>query len=97
MKKVIIPNSALCVMLVMMLVLGEVSLSMAVTCNALELSPCLPAITTGSAPSETCCVKLKEQESCLCGFAKDPNLRKYLLSPNAKKVATSCGIPIPTC
>ncbi|XP_043694641.1 non-specific lipid-transfer protein 2-like [Telopea speciosissima] len=100
MKKVC--NSAkMCVvmlLMMMMLLLGEASLSMtAVSCNAIELSPCLQAMTSNSPPSETCCNKLKEQKPCLCQYVKDPNLHKYINSPNAKKVGRTCGVPIPSC
>ncbi|CAH2049952.1 unnamed protein product [Thlaspi arvense] len=69
----------------------------AVTCNPLELSPCIGAITSSQPPSRTCCDKVREQRPCLCGYLKDPNLRQYVNSPNARRVATTCGVPIPTC
>ncbi|KAK3426316.1 hypothetical protein EUGRSUZ_F02789 [Eucalyptus grandis] len=69
----------------------------AVTCSATELSPCLPAITSSAAPSALCCSKLREQRPCLCGYIKDPNLKQYFTSPNAKRVASTCGVASPTC
>ena len=69
----------------------------AVTCSPTELSSCLQAITTSSPPSATCCSKLKEQRPCLCGYLKDPNLSQYFNSPNARKVATTCGVSTPNC
>ncbi|KAF8378670.1 hypothetical protein HHK36_030019 [Tetracentron sinense] len=86
---------ALCVILV--LLLSEARVSLAVTCNALELSSCLSAITSGGAPSGTCCNKLREQRPCLCQYLKDPNLKQYVSSPNARKVASTCGVAIPNC
>ncbi|KAF8026841.1 hypothetical protein BT93_F3357 [Corymbia citriodora subsp. variegata] len=69
----------------------------AVTCSATELSPCLSAITSSSAPSALCCSKLREQRPCLCGYIKNPSLQQYVTSPNAKRVARSCGVAYPTC
>ncbi|KAI8031936.1 hypothetical protein LOK49_LG01G03492 [Camellia lanceoleosa] len=69
----------------------------AVTCNPTELSPCIDAYTSSKPPSTTCCVKLREQKPCLCGYKKDPNLSQYVNSPNTKRIANACGVPIPTC
>ncbi|KAL2527910.1 non-specific lipid-transfer protein 2-like [Forsythia ovata] len=79
----------------MVVLLGELHVSEAVTCNASELNPCLPAITSGNAPSAVCCSKLQEQKPCLCGYLKDPTLKQYVNSPNAQKVVNSCGVPTP--
>ncbi|KAM7484592.1 hypothetical protein LguiA_000601 [Lonicera macranthoides] len=88
---------ALCVM-VLVLIGGGAQVSDALTCNALQLSPCANAITSSStAPSSACCAKLKEQRPCLCNYIKDPNLQKFINTPNARKVATTCGTPFPTC
>ncbi|XP_062152440.1 non-specific lipid-transfer protein 2-like [Alnus glutinosa] len=69
----------------------------AVTCNPTELSPCISAITSSAPPSSACCGKLKEQKPCLCGYIKNPNLKQYVNSPGAKKVARACGVTIPSC
>ncbi|KAK4284171.1 hypothetical protein QN277_001039 [Acacia crassicarpa] len=69
----------------------------AVTCSPIALSPCMAAILSSSPPSNECCDKLKEQKPCLCGYIKNPSLRQYVNSPAAKKVASSCGVPFPTC
>ncbi|XP_010528501.1 PREDICTED: probable non-specific lipid-transfer protein AKCS9 [Tarenaya hassleriana] len=66
-------------------------------CVVTELAPCLPAITTGGNPSAECCGKLKEQESCLCGYVKNPAFAQYVSSPNARKVLSACGVPYPSC
>ncbi|ESQ36128.1 hypothetical protein EUTSA_v10009190mg [Eutrema salsugineum] len=66
-----------------------------VICYAKELSPCEPAAQTGSKPTTECCKKLKEQESCLCGYAK--TYRKYISYEGARKILEACAIPIPTC
>ncbi|PIN23712.1 hypothetical protein CDL12_03558 [Handroanthus impetiginosus] len=55
---------AICVAL--MLLLSEVKVTKAATCNPLQLSPCAAAITSSSNPSGACCAKLKEQRPCLC-------------------------------
>ncbi|WOH15516.1 hypothetical protein DCAR_0935057 [Daucus carota subsp. sativus] len=69
----------------------------AVTCNAVELSPCANAITSATTtPTPMCCSKLKEQTPCLCNYMKNPFLQKFINSPNARKVADTCGTPFPT-
>ncbi|XP_010534224.1 PREDICTED: non-specific lipid-transfer protein 2-like [Tarenaya hassleriana] len=70
----------------------------AVTCSPLELSPCAAAITSAKTPpSGQCCQKLREQKPCLCGYLKNPTLRSFVSSPNAKKVSTKCNLPFPNC
>ncbi|CAN4121783.1 unnamed protein product [Withania somnifera] len=69
----------------------------AMSCNPLQLSPCANAITSSTTPSAICCSKLKEQRPCLCKYMRDPRLQKMISSPNAKKVATTCGSPFPRC
>ncbi|KAI3515689.1 hypothetical protein L1887_14592 [Cichorium endivia] len=69
----------------------------AATCSVTQLSPCLPAFTSSSPPSAQCCTKLKEQSPCLCGYIKNPSLKAYITSPNARKVASTCAVPIPKC
>ena len=66
-------------------------------CKLEELIPCLPAISDGTPPSDPCCVKLKEQQPCLCEYLRDPDLSQYVSSPNAKKVASDCGVSDPQC
>ncbi|EXC20523.1 hypothetical protein L484_027077 [Morus notabilis] len=77
--------------------LSKAPVAEAATCSAVALSPCLSAITGGTAPSSVCCSRLREQRPCLCGYLKDPNLRQYVNSPNAKKVASVCGVSYPKC
>ncbi|KAH6802085.1 Bifunctional inhibitor/lipid-transfer protein/seed storage 2S albumin superfamily protein [Perilla frutescens var. frutescens] len=86
---------ALCVLIVVLL--GEVETTKAVTCNPLQLSPCASAITSSGNPTAACCNKIKEQRPCLCQYMKNPNLQKFINSPGAKKVASSCGAPFPKC
>ncbi|CAI9259884.1 unnamed protein product [Lactuca saligna] len=69
----------------------------AVTCMVTELAPCADAFSSSSPPSQQCCTKLKEQRPCLCQYMKNPSLKSYVVSPNAQKVATSCGLPTPKC
>ncbi|WOH16241.1 hypothetical protein DCAR_0935791 [Daucus carota subsp. sativus] len=67
-------------------------------CNALALSSCLPAVQNPSqAPSATCCNNLRSQQSCLCGYLKNPFLRGYVNSPGSKRVASACDVPTPNC
>ncbi|KAJ9173041.1 hypothetical protein P3X46_016217 [Hevea brasiliensis] len=97
MKKV--SGSALWVVVLVMalMLVTEVRLSNAVTCNVAQLSSCLPAISSSTAPSSACCSKLREQKPCLCGYLKNPNLKQYVNSPGAKKVANACGVTLPSC
>ncbi|KAJ1443219.1 Non-specific lipid-transfer protein type 2 [Sesbania bispinosa] len=96
--KVSASSMAVCaVMLVALLLVDVVPMAEAVTCSPVELSPCLGAISSSSPPSSTCCQKLRDQKSCLCGYLKNPTLRQYINSPGARRVASSCGVPFPTC
>ncbi|CDP02751.1 unnamed protein product [Coffea canephora] len=85
------------VLLLVAVIVGEVEVSRAVTCSPTELSPCVGAIISNQPPSPACCSKLREQRPCLCGYLRDPNLRQYVNSPNARRVASSCGVPTPRC
>ncbi|KAK4367961.1 hypothetical protein RND71_011753 [Anisodus tanguticus] len=89
--------SFLAVMLLVVLVCNQLGASQAATCNASQLSPCLGAIQGGTAPSQACCSNLRAQQPCFCNFMRDPNLRQYVNSPNARKVAGQCGVSIPSC
>ncbi|KAG2664589.1 hypothetical protein I3760_16G088800 [Carya illinoinensis] len=86
---------AVCTLLVLLLAKTEVT--MAVTCNPTQLSPCVSAMTSSNPPSSLCCSKIKEQKPCLCQYLKNPNLKKFVDSPNARKVANTCGTPFPKC
>ncbi|KAE9467085.1 hypothetical protein C3L33_01004, partial [Rhododendron williamsianum] len=80
---------------VLVLFLGyEAQVTMAVACNPSALSSCAGAITSSTPPSKLCCSKLQEQKTCLCQYTKNPKLKKFLASPNAKKVATTCGVAV---
>ncbi|KDP32978.1 hypothetical protein JCGZ_13009 [Jatropha curcas] len=85
------------VLAVMVVMAAEVRFSNAVNCSPAQLSPCLPAIKSSSPPSNDCCVKLREQRPCFCGYVKNPSLRQYVSSPRAREVVKSCGVPFPTC
>ncbi|KAH7845879.1 hypothetical protein Vadar_006959 [Vaccinium darrowii] len=84
-------------LLVVVVVLAEVEETKAVTCTATELSACVGAFTSSQPPSASCCDKLREQKPCLCGYIKNPSLGQFVNSPNAKRVASTCGVPYPTC
>ncbi|XVF31573.1 hypothetical protein REPUB_Repub17cG0002300 [Reevesia pubescens] len=89
---------ALCaVALVMLQFSGETRMAVAVTCDPSQLSSCLASLTSSTPPSPTCCSKLKEQQPCLCGYLKNPALKQYVNSPNAKRVANTCGVATPKC
>ncbi|XP_057735381.1 non-specific lipid-transfer protein 2-like [Arachis stenosperma] len=94
-RKMKASHIALCTMMV--LLLAEVQVSMAVTCSPVQLSPCVSAITTSNPPSSLCCSKIREQKPCLCQYVRNPNLKKFVDSPNARRVASTCGTPFPRC
>ncbi|KAL0461993.1 UNVERIFIED_CONTAM: Non-specific lipid-transfer protein 2 [Sesamum latifolium] len=86
------------VAIVVVLAVAEVhEAAAAAPCNPVELSPCLGAISGSQPPSEECCSKLKEQEPCFCDYIKNPIFKPYIDSPNAKKVAATCGVAFPKC
>ncbi|VVA99513.1 unnamed protein product [Arabis nemorensis] len=68
-----------------------------VACVPAELKICVPAAQAGTKPSSECCAKLKEQQSCLCGYIKDPSFSQYVTSGGAKKVLADFGVPVPKC
>ncbi|MCL7033179.1 hypothetical protein MKW94_029769 [Papaver nudicaule] len=80
-----------------MMLMSNMSVSMAANCQATELSPCLSAITSSAPPTPLCCTKLKQQEPCLCQYVKNPSLGQYVNSPNARKMAQTCHVAIPKC
>uniref|UniRef100_A0A0D9WJE3 Bifunctional inhibitor/plant lipid transfer protein/seed storage helical domain-containing protein n=1 Tax=Leersia perrieri TaxID=77586 RepID=A0A0D9WJE3_9ORYZ len=69
----------------------------ATTCDALQLTPCAGAIIGNAAPTASCCSRMKEQQPCLCQYARDPSLKRYVDSPNGKKVLAACRVPVPSC
>ncbi|WCJ21924.1 Bifunctional inhibitor/lipid-transfer protein/seed storage 2S albumin superfamily protein [Euphorbia peplus] len=89
--------SYLAMCIVFMVILAEVEVTMAVTCSPTELSSCVSAITSSSPPSKLCCTKIKEQKPCLCQYFRNPNLKKFIDTPNARKVAATCKTAFPKC
>ncbi|XP_021757350.1 non-specific lipid-transfer protein 2-like [Chenopodium quinoa] len=89
-------NMAICAVLVLVLA-NTVEVANAVSCSPAQLSPCVNAITSASPPTAVCCSKIKEQKPCLCQYMKNPYLKKFVNTPNAWKVARSCGTPFPKC
>ncbi|KAK4837920.1 hypothetical protein QYF36_009550 [Acer negundo] len=85
------------VVVIVVVLSSEVPVAKAVTCNPTELSSCAAAITSSAPPSSTCCSKVREQRPCLCGYLKDPNLKQYVNSPNARKIVSTCGVSYPQC
>ncbi|CAI0547813.1 unnamed protein product [Linum tenue] len=76
---------------------GGGGVAAAVTCSPLQLSSCVSAIRSSTPPSKLCCTKIKEQRPCLCQYMKNPALKPYVNTPNARKVASTCGTPFPKC
>ncbi|MFS8023636.1 putative bifunctional inhibitor/plant lipid transfer protein/seed storage helical [Helianthus anomalus] len=92
-----ITYTSLCAAAILVMILAGSQAAMAVTCQVTELAPCASAISSSSPPSQQCCTKLKEQRPCLCQYMKNPSLKAYVSSPNAKKVSKTCGVPVPKC
>ncbi|KAL8143905.1 hypothetical protein V2J09_016937 [Rumex salicifolius] len=63
----------------------------AVTCSPVQLGPCASAITSSRPPSALCCQRVRQQMSCMCGYMKNPTLRKFADNPNARNVANKDG------
>ncbi|XP_058186594.1 non-specific lipid-transfer protein 2-like [Rhododendron vialii] len=89
--------SLLCALVVVLVVLEEARVTEAVTCNPMELSSCQGSFTSSAPPAAGCCVKLREQQPCFCGYKKNPSLGQYVNSPNARRVASACGVSYPNC
>ncbi|KAI4319212.1 hypothetical protein MLD38_032839 [Melastoma candidum] len=83
--------------LLLLLLTTQAPVSEAVTCAPTELSSCASAIVSSTPPSKLCCTKIREQKPCLCQYLKNPTLKRFVSSPNAKKVASTCGTPFPSC
>ncbi|XP_018490929.1 non-specific lipid-transfer protein 2 [Raphanus sativus] len=82
---------------VLLVTVEKLPVAEGVTCSVTELSPCLAAFMSSSSPSASCCAKLREQKPCLCGYMRNPSLRQYVSSPNAKKVSNDCKVASPNC
>lgn len=68
------------------------------TCTPTQLTPCAPAIIGNAAPTAACCARLKAHPaSCFCQYKKNPNMQRYVNSPNGKKVFAACKVPLPSC
>ncbi|KAH7658428.1 Bifunctional inhibitor/lipid-transfer protein/seed storage 2S albumin protein [Dioscorea alata] len=81
-----------------LLLLLQSSTVMSVDCNVLELISCTGPISTGeTTPDSVCCSKLKEHEPCFCQYKNNPFYSSYVNSPNATKVAETCGVSFPSC
>ncbi|OMP04713.1 hypothetical protein COLO4_09369 [Corchorus olitorius] len=97
MKRVSFVALCMVALAVVVVFLGETHTAEAATCSLTELTPCAPAYVSGSPPSTQCCTKLKEQEPCFCEYLKDPSLKQYINNPNAKRIASTCGVTYPNC
>ncbi|KAE8648021.1 hypothetical protein Csa_005848 [Cucumis sativus] len=66
-----------------------------VECDPSQLSSCTAAFF-GMTPSQTCCNKLREAQPCYCEYINDPDLRSFVNSSAARRIAKSCNISLPT-
>lgn len=81
----------------LLLLSGGGGANAATTCDATQLTPCAGAIIGNSPPTAACCSRMREQEPCMCTYARDPNLQRYVNSPNGKKALAACKVPVPSC
>ncbi|KAJ0989192.1 hypothetical protein J5N97_007548 [Dioscorea zingiberensis] len=79
---------------VLLLLLQSSTVEPAMTCNVIELSPCLGPIMSGVA-TPACCAKLNKQKPCFCQYMHEPAYSPYINSGNARKVAAYCGVAYP--
>ncbi|KQK09265.1 non-specific lipid-transfer protein 2 [Brachypodium distachyon] len=95
------PSCALLILAVMLAASGSSCRASraapAAKCDPRALRPCAPVILLGTAPSTACCVKLRELKPCLCKYAKNRDLGKYINSRDSRKVAAACGLRVPIC
>ncbi|KAF3444300.1 hypothetical protein FNV43_RR13990 [Rhamnella rubrinervis] len=80
--------------------LSNARMAEAVTCTITELSPCKAYLTSSETPSwsSQCCIKLREQQPCFCGYLKKYAAYKpYLSDPKVKNAESSCEVTIPNC
>ncbi|XP_021763617.1 non-specific lipid-transfer protein 2-like [Chenopodium quinoa] len=84
---------ALVAVIVMAVLLAEAPTTKA-ACSPVQLSPCAPAIMSNKPPSGACCARLRQQKPCLCGYLRNPNLKRYVNSPGAKRVASTCRVSV---
>ncbi|WOG92889.1 hypothetical protein DCAR_0312166 [Daucus carota subsp. sativus] len=70
-----------------------------VVCTITELAPCTGDFASPQEPSSACCVKVKSQQTCFCQYADDPvsTVSGFCCSPEFKKIATACDVPLPKC
>jgi hypothetical protein len=66
-------------------------------CDPLALRPCVPVILLDAPPSRECCAKLRKQRRCLCKYAENPYVGRYINSENSKKVVAACRVRVPRC
>jgi hypothetical protein len=70
----------------------------AATCTPTQLTPCAPAIVGNARPSRACCSKLKAHPAaCFCQYKRNPRMKRYVNSPNGKKVFSACRVRLPRC
>ena len=85
---------ALLMVVVMVGLIIEAPVLEAIMYSPVQLSPCAPAIMSNKLPSGPCCAKLRDQKPCLCGYYKNPTLKRYINSPGAKRVASTCRVSV---
>lgn len=94
-------TGAICIALVIALVSSldltsaAVEEEIKVACDIRQLISCFEPAFIFNPPSAECCGKLKEQQSCVCGYLQNPLFGQFI--KNAKIVFTKCGVPYPTC
>lgn len=83
---------AVAAMAVLLLLAAAAAPGAEAACDALQLSPCASAIIGNASPSASCCSRMKEQQPCLCQYARDPSYRSYVTSPSAQRAVKACNV-----
>ncbi|KAF3795028.1 Non-specific lipid-transfer protein 2P [Nymphaea thermarum] len=89
--------SSLMCSFVLVLLLGNVLPISSQSCSIAALSPCLPAYQDGGEPTSDCCDQLRGQLPCFCSYAANPTYGAIIYSTTGQRIASACGLSIPSC
>ncbi|PWA96353.1 hypothetical protein CTI12_AA039430 [Artemisia annua] len=91
--------SFILVMVLSTILMVEVQVSVADSCNVMNIMACVPSMIGIAQPpsrDSPCCSSLHaESETCLCSYLKNPEYGQYLKMPGAARVADACRISFP--
>ncbi|TXG70031.1 hypothetical protein EZV62_004969 [Acer yangbiense] len=84
------------VLVAVVMVSWEMPAAEAVTCNPMELmGPCAIPFATGILPTPQCCMRMRDQQNCMCDYLRNPVYKEYLDSDSGIKITALCGLPSP--